>query len=273
MKGNITAIVLLMLAFMASAQGYDEWVERSFMYIESDSLSKAEESLKNAMRLEPANPRNFLLLSNLGTLQRRLGKNDDALISYSSALMMAPKSVPALENRAALYSEMERWDEALQDYTSIIYVDDDNQEALYRRGLIRLEKNDTIGARTDFETILKADETSAKARLGIASLMIMEKHYNMAADLYSQLIKVNAKNGDLYLKRAQAYYLAGKQARALADIDEALRYDAEDAYAYVLKGRIRLAQFDKTEALINFKRAQELGFEDNLLQDLMKKCR
>ena len=47
---------------------YDDWVSRSFDYIEHDSIPQAIAALKEAMRLEPANPQNALLLSNMGTL-------------------------------------------------------------------------------------------------------------------------------------------------------------------------------------------------------------
>ena len=74
------------------ADNYQQMIDSSYVAIEADSLVKAEVYLKKAMRIEPANPNNYILLSNLGTIQRTLGKHDDAILSYSSALMLAPKS-------------------------------------------------------------------------------------------------------------------------------------------------------------------------------------
>ena len=48
-----------------SAQTYDEYVTRSFDYIEQDSLALAENAMRSALRLEPGNPGNGLLLANL----------------------------------------------------------------------------------------------------------------------------------------------------------------------------------------------------------------
>ena len=49
-------------ATLLFSQDYDEWINRSFDYIDKDSLPQAEECLKKAMRLEPANPRNGMLI-------------------------------------------------------------------------------------------------------------------------------------------------------------------------------------------------------------------
>ena len=160
-----------------------------------------------------------MLLSNLGTIQRRLNNKEEALISYSSALMLAPKSITLLENRAALYSEMEEWDKAITDYTTILYIETDHEESLFRRGLIKITLKDDKAARLDFETILKANPQSAKARIGIALLLRNSGDYMNAADMYTQVIKVNSHQPDLYMKRSEIYYLAGKNSKAADDIN------------------------------------------------------
>ena len=99
-------IVLLLGVCNLKAQTYDELVEKSFDFLEKDDLVSAEQYLKSALKLEPANSRNFLLLTNLGTIQRRLGKKEEALVSYSAGLGIHPRSITLLENRASLYSEM-----------------------------------------------------------------------------------------------------------------------------------------------------------------------
>lgn len=60
---------------------------------------------EEALKLEPANMRNSMLFSNLGTVQHRLGKIDKAIESYTLGLNLAPYSVTILLNRAALYLE------------------------------------------------------------------------------------------------------------------------------------------------------------------------
>ena len=83
-------LIGLWACIQLSAQTYDELVSNAIDAIEKDSLYQAENMLKEALRLEPANMRNALLFTNLGTVQRRMGKNKEALESYSLALNITP---------------------------------------------------------------------------------------------------------------------------------------------------------------------------------------
>ena len=55
------------------AQTYEEYIQKSYDFLDKNDLVSAEESIKAAMHLEPGNPTNYALLSNLGTIQRRQG--------------------------------------------------------------------------------------------------------------------------------------------------------------------------------------------------------
>ena len=107
----IKRIAVLLMAVCAAlavcADTYYQWVDSAEIYIEQQAWDKAEESLLKALRLEPANAQNSLLLSNLGTVQRYAGKYRKALDTYSMALFMTPRSKTLLRNRAALYAEMD----------------------------------------------------------------------------------------------------------------------------------------------------------------------
>ena len=57
------------------AQTYEQFVEKSFDLLDQNDLLAAGESLKAAMRLEPANPNNYALLMNLGTIIRSMRRS------------------------------------------------------------------------------------------------------------------------------------------------------------------------------------------------------
>ena len=113
-------------------------IEKSYDFLDKKDLVSAEESLRAAMRLEPGNPMNYALLTNLGSIQRRQGKLQDALLSYTAALSGRPNNPTILENRASLYSELGETEKALNDYDALLIVEPTNEEALYCRGLIYL---------------------------------------------------------------------------------------------------------------------------------------
>ena len=146
---RIRMIIVGMLAcFQLSAQTYDELISHAMDAVEKDSLYQAEELFKKALKLEPANMRNALLFSNLGTIQRRMGKNKEALESYSLALNRTPYSITMLLNRASLYLEMDYKDKAYVDYCNVIDLDEKN-------ALLKIFDEECLGKSvdTDKETI------------------------------------------------------------------------------------------------------------------------
>lgn len=273
MRGLLSIVFLISFLFSVSAQTYDEWIDKSFEYIESKNWEEAEKSLIEALRAQPANPQNALLLSNLGTIQRRLGKNEDALQSYTSALMITPRSVTLLMNRAALFSEMERLDDALNDYNQVLILDNKEEDALYYRGLIRLEKNDTIASRKDFEQLLKINPKSANARIGLATLLKSRGYYTEAIDLYTQVIRVNPQQVSLYLNRGEAYFLDRRLNKADEDVAKALEFDPDDPLAYVLRAKLKLARYEREDAARDLDKAVALGFDRTIADSLLNKDR
>ena len=135
MKSIFVFSLLFFSSLTVSAQTYRELSEKAIDCIERDSLAQAEDLLVQAMKLEPSNPHNALLFSNLGLVQRRLGRYDDALQSYTYALNIAPNAVPILLDRAAIYMEKGMTDRAFLDYSEALEADKGNKEALLMRAL------------------------------------------------------------------------------------------------------------------------------------------
>ena len=123
------------------SQNYGKLCDRASELFGQDSLQLAEEVIRQALKLEPANPHNALLFSNLGTIQRRQRQYDDAIDSYTYALNIAPLSVPILLNRAALYLEQGKDNFAQVDYSLILDREKNNKEALQMRAYIYMDQS------------------------------------------------------------------------------------------------------------------------------------
>ena len=141
--------------FPAFSQTYQELSERAVAATEQDSLSLAEKYIEQALKMEPANPHNALLFSNLGTIQHRQHRYEQALDSYTLALNIAPRAIPALMNRAALYLELGKDDLARIDYSLVLDLESDNQEALLMRAYIHMRQRNYNFAKSDYERLLK----------------------------------------------------------------------------------------------------------------------
>lgn len=273
MKKIYTLLFSIFILLPLSAQTYEEIVVKAMDFIDQKDYLAAEEMLKMAMRKEPANPNNTLLMVNMGTIQRNLGKLEEALVSYTIAVEKYPENSFIRHNRASLYCEMDRFNDALVDYNTILLKDPVDMEALYRRGLIHLSNKNTIAAEEDFRKIYEVNPENNKGRLGLAAIMKRRGEWKEAEDVYSYLIYQNESIADYYFDRAECYVGLNKLSKALSDIKKSIELGYNDPGVYILRGKIRLAQYEKQFAKDDFLKAKELGADTEYIDELIASCK
>ena len=277
MKKSLIFIVIVAFCALncsiSLAQNYDELITRSFDYLDADSLPEAEEALREALRIEPGNPGNGMLLLNLGTIQRRQGKLKEAEESYTIGLAFLPNNLSLLNSRAQLFAEMEKYPEAINDYTEVIYHEPENENAYYERALCKLMNQDTLGARLDLEQIDRFNPNSAKSRLGMAYVYKAQQMWREASELYDALIERNPRNASLLRERAEVFYFSNRMGAALDDVNKSIDYDPRDPYSYLLRAQIRYAKGDREFARRDLNQALELGLNKEEVRDLIEKLK
>jgi tetratricopeptide (TPR) repeat protein len=270
MKRIILGLFCLIFSLQLSAQTYDEYISQAMDAIETDSLAKAEMFFKEALKLEPANIKNALLFSNLGTIQRRIGKKKEALEAYSLALNLTPYSITILLNRASLYLEMDMLDKAYLDYCNVIDLDAKNKEALQFRAYVYMRRRQYMEARLDYQRLLAEEPGNKTARVGIAMVNQKDKRYREALEELNRLITDYPRDVSLLKARAELEVEMNSLELALLDLEEAVRITPNDADIYVMCGEIYLTQGKKREAYAAFEKAVELGIPRSMLQDQLK---
>ena len=270
MKRVQLLIVACFMGLQLFAQTYDELINHAMDAIEKDSLYQAEGYLKKALQLEPANMRNALLFSNLGTVQRRMGRNKEALESYSLALNLTPYSITMLLNRASLYLEMDYLDKAYVDYCNVIDLDAKNTEALQFRAYIYMRRRQYQEAKNDYQSLLETLPDDKTARIGMAMVNQKMQRYREALEEFNRLIVDYPKDVSLLKARAELEVDMNTLDLALLDLENAVRMAPNDADLYVMCGETYLAQGRKREAYVAFEKAVELGIPRPQLQNQLK---
>ena len=270
MKRICLYMVMMLVGCQLSAQTYDELISRAMSAVEADSLYQAESLFKKALQKEPANLRNALLFSNLGTIQRRMGKNKEALESYSLALNLTPYSKTMLLNRASLYLEMDYLDKAYVDYCNVIDLDAKNQEALQFRAYIYMRRRQYQEAKNDYQRLLEAVPGDKTARIGMAMVNQKLQRYRESLEEFNRLIVDYPQDVSLLKARAELEVEMNTLELALLDLESAVKLAPNDAEIYVMCGDIYMAQGRNREAYRAFEKAIELGVPRPELQDRLK---
>lgn len=280
-KFALSVLLTLIPCLSVLSQTYDEWCERAVVATEEDSLELAEKCIRQALQLEPANPRNALLFSNLGTIQRSRHRYEQALESYRMALNMAPMSVPILMNHATLSLELGQNDKARADYSQVIEIEPHNMEALLMRAYIYMQQRDYKFARLDYDTLLKIDPQHYNVRLGLAALCQREIRYDealvvlagMLADKGGTTPYTTDELAAVRVARAGVELDMLKPDQALLDLDEAIRLDPRQSEAYLMRGRVHLMLKKKALAKRDLEKAVSLGVPQSEVRELMNQCK
>lgn len=267
MKRIFCIFVGIWTVLALSAQDYNEWIEKAMTAVEKDSLYEAERCFKAALNMEPASLRNAMLLSNLGTIQRRMGKNKDALESYTLAINKMPYSVTMLLNRASLYLEMDYIEKAYSDYCNVIDVDKKNKEALQFRAYIYMRRRQYQEAKNDYRSLLEEDPGNKVARLGLVMANQKIHRYQEAIDGLNLMITDYPQDASLLKVRAEIEVEMNALDLALLDLENAARLTPHDAEIYVMCGDIYMEQGKKREAYVAFEKAIEQGIPRVQLRD------
>ncbi len=270
-------IYLLIFAFLpyvpAMSQTYSEFCDQASELVKQDSLQRAEEVIRRALKLEPANPHNALLFSNLGTIQRRQHQYDEAGESYTYALNIAPLSVPILLNRASLYLEQGKDELARVDYSLVIDREKRNKEALQMRAYIYMKGRNYKSARSDYDSLLKVYPLDYAGRFGLATLEQKEGRLAQALDLFNKMLVDNSDDAALYTARAGVERELKHDELALIDLEEALKLKPTQPEAYLMRGQIYLDQKKKELAKRDFEKAISLGVSRADLKELLQQSR
>lgn len=233
---------------------------------------KAETLIKKALQLEPGNPSNYLLMSNLGTVHRNQGNLKAALVDYNDALTIAPKSTTILHNRASLLVEMDSTKSAFADYKRLVEINPKDIVAKNYIGIIAMEFGNMDLAKQSFNEVLETDKDNLDAKRGMALYARLNADYDTAVALYDQIIEKENRQSN-YLNRAECYLALSRLSEAQTDLMEAQKLNPKSPDLYLLKARLAQMQYQYDDAANYAKQAVALGCDPQLAEPFQRKIK
>lgn len=266
----MTAIVALASAARASSPEYIALADSADNYIKMERWQDAENTILSALKLEPGNFSNSLLLSNLGVVRTNLGKMDDALEAFRLGLSIAPRSSVIRTNRARTLLHLRRYDEALIDLDETLEIDSTQTWPLQMRGLLRIGKNDIEGAKADFTRLSKISFHNASAMAGLARVAEIEGKYDEALEYYDKAVDYD-DNPETRFSRIILKINLEKYSDAGEDIRKAIEKYPEVPDFYLARGYLHRLNYRNQEAEIDKKIALDKGADPQLVEQFLPK--
>ena len=243
---NVIIFILSATVFSFAVKAdskYMQFIGDADKAIEKGDYQQAIQLLGEALRTEPDNSGNVMLLSNIGMLNYYLGADSLAIHYLTMAHDMAPESVTILSNRAKVFSETRRLGAALRDLREITRLDSTLYRPYLNIGVIYLTVGDTTQAKVARDNV-------------------------DAIKQYSTLIAQDP-TADLYAARALCHVALEHYTEASEDIAEGMSLDPDCSELYVARACLNKRTYRNDDALNDAQRAIDLGADKRRVKSLL----
>jgi tetratricopeptide (TPR) repeat protein len=161
--------------------------------------------------------------------------NRGAIIDYNIAISINPKNAFFYNNRADAYRNLGKLKEAITDYSQAIKINPNFAEAYFERGKAYSRLGDKISKTRDFTIgVSKINPSTAQeyAWRGWIKSEYLQQYQDAILD-YTQAIKINPGDVDLYQYRAMIYRYLEKYQNAIIDYTQAIKINPGDDVLYI----------------------------------------
>ena len=264
----ITAAAVSMAAFdipgttappkQPSDNDYMDLVGEAEKAISANNYEAAVACIKRAIDLEPDNPSNILLMSNLAMVYSYMDQDTLALITYDETLRQAPNMTTVRNNRALLLAKMGRDNEAFNAFAAVIDTDSLNATARYYHGIMALYSSRLDIAEADFAVLKSVAPDSRHTAVALSSLYSMTQRNLEAIPYFKKLVK-DSPDPEFYAGLAGCYLALGRLSEASETIADGLKRYAYDPELYYYRAWLNRDRFRLDEAHDDARKAIALG--------------
>lgn len=268
----LTAILIALGAHAQEAEErhapYLRLVERADSACAVAEWPLAESLFLKAMRLEPANPANVLLMSNLGMVRFYQGNDSMALATLDDALRMAPNSTVMIANRARVLTAMGRQSDALADWERVLAIDSTNVDALYFHVLATIGSGDSMRSETELRRLERIAPDDSRTDFARATFLTSQGQYAKAVGPLRRVVAANPR-AEHYAALSIAHIMSGSLAEAADDIARGLQIDPAYGELYLYRALLNRLRYRPADARADAQRAISLGIPRRRAEPLL----
>ncbi|MCM1292661.1 MAG: tetratricopeptide repeat protein [Bacteroides sp.] len=263
---HLTSLIVALLISLAGFAAHADEKEYYDLTGQADKAANegrwadAESLLRQAMRLDPSNPGNVLLMSNLGMIQFYDGRTDEALATLNDARRIAPASVTILLNLARVLTSAGRRIEALDDYSEAIRLDSTIAEPRFYRAMILISNGEIVKAKADIDTLLLQHPDDRLTAVAQSTILTFNGAWQEAIPWLTKVIDLEP-DASYYGQRALCRLMTGDVSGAAEDISAGLELDPVDGDLYLYRAMLNKMRFRPDDARADGETAIKFGVD------------
>ncbi|MDE5774395.1 MAG: tetratricopeptide repeat protein [Muribaculaceae bacterium] len=247
---------------------YILYVDSAERYIQHAQWTRAEEMIRKALRLSPANPVNTMLFSNLGVCLSAQEKYEDALEAFEIALIRNPRSAITLSSRGRTYIALKRDKEALDDFNAALALDSTLQQTRQLRAHILMINGNIDEAKQDFLSLTRQYPLDYNGPYGLGQCAEIEGNITEALQYYKDAatIEQNTEHQpDIIVAIARTMIDSNMLNEADDVVREGIRQFPRHGMLYLMRAWLHRLRFQNEDEKIDKKLAREYGVEPQII--------
>jgi tetratricopeptide (TPR) repeat protein len=223
---------------------------------EASNFSDQIKYLENARRLSASE------LSQQGMAALMSNDYTGALLAYSKALELDSTDAASYVNRGIAYARAGDYQKAVQDYDRAARTMSQDHRLYYNRGIASYGLKQYAKALKDFNKAILLKPDHAKSYYNRAMTYEKSENWKLALLDYAKAIKLDPKDVQAYSNRGILYFQRKMYSQALEDFSQSVEVDPSFSDGYLNRALVRAVRGDMTAAIMDAKKAAELGNED-----------
>jgi tetratricopeptide (TPR) repeat protein len=238
-----------------------DWYEKGFTDI---NLGKYDQAVQNFSTAIELNPKEAGVYYNRGLAYAELRQRPQATQDYSMAIELNPKFEAAYIHRGFVLFYMGQHDRAIDDFNRAIALNPKPAAAYVGRGIVNTDRGNFDQAIRDYNNAIEVAPgfVAAYTNRGLANYNL--GRYDQALHDFDTVIGMEPNMTRTYIYRGLANYNLGKYDQAIEDFNTAIKLDPKQAKAYYNRARIYSLKDNHEKALYDLDAAIKIdqGFKN-----------
>jgi tetratricopeptide (TPR) repeat protein len=203
----------------------------------NDKLHLRLQSSRNFVRPEYLSKSNAWL--DEGFAQSKLGRFEEAILSFNKAIEINPNNVPAWSNKGWTLDKLERFEEAIKCYDKAIEISPNGSSfTWFNKGQALKNLSRFEDALQSFAKAIEIDPKYEDAWFQKARALYELGRFEEARLSYDKAIELNPNNEEIWFHKGLAFGKLARFEEALLSLDNAIALNPSKQKAWLLKGDV-----------------------------------
>jgi len=192
------------------------------IYYKNGKLEQAYNAFKKITATEPATENSRVSYLNMGNILDDMGKFDDAIKAYESALAINSKDDQTYYNMGVTYKNSDKPELAISSWRKALKINPDNIKAKMSMGDYYFEKGHIDMAEKTYQDVIYKWKDNEEALFKLGTIYHKQKNYKDAEEAYRRVINLNRNSDFTKNSYVNLAMILTNQSKSEADLDSSL---------------------------------------------------